>query len=466
MKKSRSVASGTLFRPLFLSCMLGLMATGCPPPEPNNLLLYGTEMVGKVTDTSAVVHIVTGDLCTESTQFRLHYDTVSRTGSADYVYQTASLVGFGEEEDVTFLLESLDPDTRYYYRLAYDTGEGWTDREEFTLHTRREPADGFRFAMVTDMHMTPKWMYDHDGTKDNMFANILREGEPAPDILFTLGDDYHVANQMEPTYVIMDHAARLEVYRELRMYLAKVCHSMMYIPVNGNHEGLYGWMTGTEEYASILEGKMLYFPVPVADTFPEGGDAYGRYGAFTWGDALFIWLDVVGFNELDPFVAGDNAYYILGDEQRSFLETTLESSTATWKFIMAHHVFGGDDGWEPGYGRGNANDAFQYEQASIQALMETHGVQAFFYGHDHVFSVSSVNGIAYICAGKAGSLNPWYVVAMEHYTPYEVFVSDAFSVPSGHVEVDVSTVETKVSFIRASNDAENGTVMATYFLSP
>jgi len=455
----------TFLRPLFLACLAGLITAGCPPPEPTSLF-FGTELVGKVTDTSAVVHMVTGDLWTSSNQLRLHYDTVSRSASADYAFQTDIRNGHGVEEGVSFVLDSLAPDTCYYYRLAYDLGGGWIDLEEHTLRTRREPAGGFRFAIVTDMHIAPQWLYDHDGTKDSMFENILRDGAPAPDFLFTLGDDFHLANQTETPYVPMTEATRMEVLREARRYVAKVCHSMMHIPVNGNHEGLYGWKTAAAEYAAILEGQFRYFPVPVADTFPEGGDAQGRYGAFTWGDALFVWLDTVGFNELDPYVAKDNAYYVLGDEQRAFLETTLAGSTATWKFVVAHHLFGGDDRFMPGYGRGNANGAFQHDQAWLQALMETHGVQAFFYGHDHVFSVSTANGVAYICAGKAGSFCPWYRDLMSYYAPYEVFVTDGSGVPSGHVEVDVSPTEATVSFVKASNDAQNGAVMATYVLSP
>jgi len=58
---------------------------------------------------------------------------------------------------------------------------------------------------------------------------------------------------------------------------------------------MFGWTTQGPVYQEILEGKMRYLPVPDSATFPEGGDEYGRYGAFNWGDVLVIWLDVLGF---------------------------------------------------------------------------------------------------------------------------------------------------------------------------
>jgi len=252
----------------------------------------------------------------------------------------------------------------------------------------------------------------------------------------------------------------------------KACHSMSLLPVNGNHEGFFGWTEGEDPYEIIRQGKIRYLPFPDQNTFPEGGDADGRYGAFTWGDVLFVWLDVLGFCEADPLLEQNNAFYILGDTQQAFLEQTLANSTATWKFVFAHHLFGGDDTCSPnhlGYGRGNASVAYQYQQATIQNLMVQHGVQAFFYGHDHVFSVSEAGGVAYICTGHAASNSPWADVLKSCYQPYVLFTEDAQGeVPPGHVRVDVDSVhsEVRVEYILSSKDSNNGTVLDTYIIYP
>ncbi|MFC1889295.1 metallophosphoesterase [Thermodesulfobacteriota bacterium] len=430
-------------------------------PRPSSFL-YGKEMVGKVTATTATVQLVAGDLCESSAKFRLYYDTISRTDPVDYANQTDELNGFSQDDPIVFSLPRLSPNTRYYYRLGYDTGDGWTYRDEYHFHTQRPPGETFRFSIVTDLHILPIDLTD--GNREIVLQNILGSGG---DILISLGDDYALAYQQEDPYFWKNRDVLVEYWGRLRAIWDIACHSMSYIPVNGNHEGLWGWTTSTPQYAYILEGKHRYLPVPDGGTFPEGGDADGRYGAFTWGDALFIWLDVTGFCEFDPFLVGDNSLYILGDAQRNFLETTLANSSATWKFIFAHHPFGGDDGWERGYGRGNANDAFQYDQATVQALMEQYGAQAFFYGHDHVFSISLANGVSYICSGKGGSICNWIHRALEHYNPFEIFVNGIPSLaPSGHVQVDVSPTAATVSFIKASKDMENGSVLATHVISP
>jgi hypothetical protein len=247
--------------------------------------------------------------------------------------------------------------------------------------------------------------------------------------------------------------------------LDNACHSVFYLPINGNHEGLFGWTTQDPTHQDILEGKLRYFPVPDSSTFPEGGDEYGRYGAFTWGDALVIWLDVVGFCTVDPAKNGnDNSDYILGEEQRAFLETTLANhSSVPWKFIMAHHLFGGLDECAPRYGRGNANAALLHEQKDIQGLMVEYGAQAFFYGHDHAFSVSQAEGVSYICAGNAASGCPWTRTLEACYRPYDLYHTDEQGlVPGGHVRVDVTPSGATVSYIKASTGPDNGSVLASY----
>jgi len=120
-----------------------------------------------------------------------------------------------------------------------------------------------------------------------------------------------------------------------------------------------------------------------------------------------------------------------------------------------------------GYGRGNANGALLYDQGIIQNLMVQYDAQAFFYGHDHAFSVSQAGDVSYICAGQAGSGNPWTEGLQQCYDPYILYTTDAQGlVPDGHVRVDVTPSGTTVSYIKASTGPDNGSVLASHVVSP
>ena len=221
--------SRAILNPVIILYMLTLLTEGCfPIPIPPSLL-YGKEMVGKVTATTATIRLVAGDLCNASTTFRLYYDTVHRTDPNDYAYQTDVLSGFSKEDPISFDLTSLSPNTRYYYRLGYDNGEGWTYRDEFRFYTQRPPGTSFRFCIITDIHARA---YPETETILHVpFLNMVASG---PDILFSLGDDYDVATQgIDPPYLWNNKKIMMMNWWYLRSHLDFSCHSMFYVPVNG-----------------------------------------------------------------------------------------------------------------------------------------------------------------------------------------------------------------------------------------
>jgi hypothetical protein len=428
-------------------------------------------MVGKVTSDSSTIHLVGGVDCLPSTKFQLFYDTVSHQGDLDvtnYPYWTSEANGFSDLDSIVFDLDSLSPSTRYFYRLGHDEGNGWAYRDEYSFHTRRQAGESFRFCIATDTHVYPEW-YLPTGLRDVVYQNVLADD---PDFLVTLGDDYYAAYQGILPYYLSSPQGYWDAWKKTRGVLDNACHSMFYLHVNGNHEGLYGWTAQEPEYQHILDGKLRYLPVPDSTSFPEGGDDYGRYGAFNWGDVLLIWLDVVGFCNVDPYRQGNaNSDYILGPEQQAFLETTLSNySSVPWKFVLAHHMFGGQEcSFQPGYGRGNANRALVegHDQKLIQDLMVQYRAQAFFYGHDHAFSVSEAGSVSYICTGHAASGCPWTDDLEVCYDPYILYCTDAGGkVPGGHVRVDVTPTETTVSYVKASSGTDNGSVVSSYVVRP
>jgi hypothetical protein len=130
----------------------------------------------------------------------------------------------------------------------------------------------------------------------------------------------------------------------------------------------------------------------------------------------------------------------LGAEQLGWLERTLATTSAKWRFLLIHHAVGGRAGnpRNSSYGRGGGRAAQVGEQARLHALMKQHGVQVMFYGHDHVFCDMVVDGIHYTLPGSAGA--PWKFTAAE--TGYERFWPD-----SGHARVRVTTERVDVELV-------------------
>ena len=75
--------------------------------------------------------------------------------------------------------------------------------------------------------------------------------------------------------------------------------------------------------------------------------------------------------------------------------------------------------------------------------MREHGVQIFFYGHDHVFTDMVVDGIHYTMPGSAGA--PWKFG--RKITGYERYWTD-----SGYARVDVDAERVLVRFIDAEGE--------------
>ena len=94
------------------------------------------------------------------------------------------------------------------------------------------------------------------------------------------------------------------------------------------------------------------------------------------------------------------------------------------------------------------------EQAGKQGFTES-GVQALFYGHDHVFTDIVADGIHYVCIGSAGA--PWKFGTEE--TGYERFWTS-----SGFTWVDVSQESLTVSFVGANEAAAGGQTLHSFVI--
>ncbi len=338
--------------------------------------------------------------------------------------------------------DGLEPGSAYEYEIVTADGDQETQQYQGELTTRRDPGTEFTFALITDSHIQPREVTAGDSSTVNSEEITLSQVAPEveafkPDFVINLGDklDFHPFGFNDPP---PDGVYTRQAYLNYRRLLGDALGNAFQFGVIGNWDGENGNYT-QEEIDRSREQRLLYAPGPDPDTYPEGGSDTQDYYAFTWGDALFVVLNVMTYTHtahlLEPGPADD---WTLGDAQLAWLRATLENASSRWKFLFIHHPVGGaaGDDANSAYGRGGGQAAHVGEQAVVHDLMRQHGVQIFFYGHDHVFTDEVVDGIHYTLPGSAGA--PWKFDSSQ--TGYATYWPDS-GYARVHVNPDIVQVE-------------------------
>ena len=352
----------------------------------------------------------------------------------------------------------LDAGTLYEYEIVAAQNEAGRPLFSGTAMTQREPGKRFAFAMLTDPHIAPRDPVPTDLQTNSspeetllQVARDIRVGHP--DFMINGGDmlDFHQFGFNLPP---PDGSWTRLGYLNYRRLLGNTLGEAAHYAVIGNWDGENGCYTAEEIDRSRTQ-RLLYLPGPEPSTYPEGGSAYEDYYAFTWGDALFVVLNVMSYTTTWHLLSGDPGVpddWTLGSAQLAWLEQTLANATSRWRFLFIHHTVGGaaGDPANSAYGRGGGQAAYVGEQAVVHELMQQYGVQVFFYGHDHVFTDMVVDGIHYTLPGSAGA--PWKFP--DTTTGYQEYWTD-----SGHARVEVDPEGVRVDFI-----ALGGAVLYSYSL--
>ncbi|MBN2525866.1 MAG: metallophosphoesterase [Deltaproteobacteria bacterium] len=314
---------------------------------------------------------------------------------------------------------------------------------EDTVVTSPNKGESFSVALLTDTHIGADLSYTNQGYPDVLETIGSQISILQPDFMINLGDmlDFHQFGFNDPP---PNGAVTRSAYMNYRKLLGPAPGHVPHFPVIGNWEGENGNFTDMEIEWS-REARRLYMPGPGPDTYPEGGSEEGDYYAFTWGDALFLVLNVQTYTPTAHLLSsggeGTADDWTLGQAQMEWLENTLKNATSTWRFICIHHTVGGQAGTvaDSNYGRGGGQAAYVGEQARVHQLMMDYGVQIFFYGHDHVFTDMVVDNIHYTLPGNAGAR--WMFYAGE--TGYEQYWPEW-----GWTRMDVSPNNVRVQFIQ------------------
>lgn len=380
-------------------------------------------------------------------------------------------------------LGGLEPGTPYRWRLAVEEAAPGARTGAAVLRaerrgrfvTARPRGSTFTFAVFSDTHVFPaaiepelvpevtldpgllaylldhlKWYRSTRRRVSTEFGLVFaRLQECRPDFTVSLGDvfDLHGRgfNWAFDSRELAD-AAHLEARRAM----ALLDRSGAIYQVLGNWEGESGCHPRMSRELA-RRARFTHAINPRPDTSPLGGGADEDYFAWEWGDALLIALNVRGYTPTphhlgnDGHAEGEPDDFTLGPEQRAFLERTLAASDHPYKMTFIHHPVGGNGGnpFDSAYGRGGGRAARVGEQAWVHELCVKHGVQVFFYGHDHVFTDLEVDGVHYALPGTTSA--PWRFTEAE--TGYERYWPE-----SGFARVTVSPASLLVEFVSLRGD--------------
>ena len=395
-------------------------------------------------------------------------------------------VGFAAGEPSVICLSNLKANTGYSYRLAFaEGGQGAiTLSPEYAFHTQRAPGSTFVFEIQGDAH--PERAHQNNPA---LYAQTLRAAaKDQPDFYMTIGDDFSVDNLRE-----INAKAVERIYLGERHYLGLVGQSAPLFLVSGNHEqaalcNLNGTPDNVAVWAQTFREEYFSQPAPegiyTGNTEPVNHIGLLRnYYSWTWGDALFAVIDPYWHSPapVDNVFGGGNKnrdlwQVTLGDRQYAWLRETLANSSATYKFVFAHHVHGTTRGGteQAGFYEWGGRDrdsvwAFDTKRPGwelpIHQLMAKYGVTIFFQGHDHIFCRQELDGVVYQTLPEP---------ADPSYTLYnkDAYLSGDVLPNSGRVRVTVSPEKVLVEYVRsylpkdATTEHRDGEVAYSYSIAP
>ena len=380
-------------------------------------------------------------------------------------------IQFLPETYTSITLQSLNPNTSYFYSVFYQiaNGAGFIQRPVYQFHTAKSPEQLCTFLVQADPHLDEQ-------TDTAVYARCLQNQlEDNADFMVDLGD-FLMTDKLKNGSGIIPFDTIPYRCKLLRSYYEKISHSVTIFNVLGNHEGEAGWnLNGSNQNIAVqntLERKK-YFGTPFPNGFYSGDTVnfpfVGKradYYSFTWGNALFIMLDPYWNTPTKPD-STHGWYWSLGEEQYNWLRHTLENSPAKFKFVFAHQLVGGakegrggiefSDYYEWGGKNLDGSEGFSVQRPGwykpIKELLKENRVTIFFHGHDHLFAKQEKECLIYQETPQPSHPNFNNAGQADEYG----YLNGEILPNSGHLRVTVDTNSVKVEYVRAYKAAdENG----------
>jgi len=429
-------------------------------------------ILGRPTDTSVTAHIMANE----------NMDCFVEYGSDpnEPTHQTEILSMLADNTD-TVLMEGLDPNTQYFYRLWQRPTDlnDLLSSDVFTFRTQPSSGTSFTFVVQADSHL------DEQSVPALYQTTLANELDDMPDFIVDLGDTFMSDKVRPETYEAIEHR-----YRVQRSFFSLLCQSAPLFLVLGNHDGETGWeFDGTADNLTVWSNLLRnhYFPNPQPDGFYTGSETEGEfvglrqnYYAWHWGDALFVVLDPYTYTQRKGGNKSDGWNWTLGQQQYDWFSQTISESRAVFKFVFCHQLIGGDPQgrggveWVPFYEMGGHNSDGNWGfdenrpgwEKPLHQLMVDNKVTIFFHGHDHFFAKQELDGIIYQLVPQPSHRNYKKASQAQEYD----YLSGEILPNSGHLRVNVGPSATTVDYVRAylpeteNTERINGQVSHTYRL--
>lgn len=354
-------------------------------------------------------------------------------------------------------LNSLDADTRYYYKFIFSKPGDITVQQSSSgsFHTQRRVGEKFIFTIQADSHL------DENSSTDIYKQTMANMEADSADFLIDLGDTW-MTDKYRP-----DFKESLKQYIAQRYYFGLLCHSSPLFLTLGNHDGESGRGNNRSGEESMINWatatRKNYYANPQPNSFYSGSEDENYY-AWEWGDALFIVLDPFRYtkDQRSPWQR------TLGEKQYNWLKETLQESKASLKFVFIHNLVGGAD--NKGIGRGGAEAAKFFEWGGwnadstkgftanrlgwdkpIHDLLVKNKVNAVFHGHDHLFVKQELDGIVYQTLPQPGAMQYGNINSAKEYGYNSGNILNA----PGYLRITVEKGETQVEYVQTSIDSKH-----------
>jgi phosphodiesterase/alkaline phosphatase D-like protein len=429
----------------------------------------GSIILGRPTETEMTVSI----LSLVETELYLTWGTESHS----YSYSSSLSLCDGKTPSV-IVLDKLLPGQKGYYQLFFkEKGmDQFEHTEEYSFQLPRTDSAPYSFVLQSDSHLL------NEADPELYFLAMEKMHSLNPDFIFDLGDTFINDQGKDPRRIAQDpfETASSELSAiscQQLPYFDVVTKNAPLFLVLGNHEGEFGaYMNGSENNLAVQSTlvRTTYYPNPIPNGFYSGNTESEQfcanpqnYYAFTWGDALYVSLDPYRYT---TELGSEGWNWTLGKEQYDWFRATLENSTASYKFVFAHHAIGNIRGGSKvanlyEWGGYDKKGTYLFDEKRpgwgkpIQQVMEDAGVTIFFQGHDHVFSREMVGSVVYQTLPKPAEKVP------DQESNYDAYPDGDTLLNSGFLKVSVSEAQVQVDYYRThyvSTDSQIGNTGIVY----
>ena len=302
--------------------------------------------------------------------------------SAGTMKSKSSIVSLNPGESKSLVISGIKNGSKIYYRARYAVGSAKTFAALPISSTILSASTANSiFAIQADPHM------DENSSADVYLGTLSQIVACAPAFLMDLGDIFMVDKLQDKSE--KNIRARFEL---MKGYYEKLGSIPLKITL-GNHDGELGYSKfNTKNY------RREYFPEQTGEL---------AYYSFSGPDSLHISLDPFTYTTKNP--TKDGWEWTLGKDQYDWLKKTLESSTATHKFIYIHHLLVGDPQSRGGveiaklneWGGNNIDGSYGFDVKRegwgkpIHQLLLDNKVGFVFKGHDHLYVKQELDDIIY-----------------------------------------------------------------------